>query len=34
MVGAVIEFETDATGAVTGLVLVQNGMRQRAPKAK
>ena len=34
MVGAVIEFETDPTGNVTGLVLVQNGMRQRAPKAK
>jgi pimeloyl-ACP methyl ester carboxylesterase len=34
MVGAVIEFETDPTGQVTGLVLVQNGMRQRAPKAK
>lgn len=34
MVGAVIEFEIDATGNVTGLVLVQNGARQRAPKAK
>ena len=34
MVGAKIEFETDAAGTVTGLVLVQNGMRQRAPKAK
>ena len=33
-VGAVIEFETDATGNVTGLVLVQNGVRQRASKAK
>jgi len=34
VVGAVIEFEIDATGNVTGLVLVQNGARQRAPKAK
>lgn len=34
MVGAVIEFETDAMGNVTGLVLVQNGVRQRATKAK
>jgi hypothetical protein len=34
MVGAKIEFETDAAGNATGLVLVQNGMRQRAPKAK
>jgi hypothetical protein len=34
MVGAVIEFETDPTGKVTGLTLVQNGMRQRAPKTK
>ncbi|MGH7717909.1 MAG: alpha/beta fold hydrolase [Steroidobacteraceae bacterium] len=34
MVGAVIEFEIDATGNVTGLVLVQNGARQRAPKAR
>lgn len=34
VVGAVIEFETDAMGNVTGLVLVQNGVRQRATKAK
>lgn len=34
MVGAVIEFEMDAKGNVTGLVLVQNGARQRAPKAE
>jgi pimeloyl-ACP methyl ester carboxylesterase len=34
LVGAVIEFEMDATGNVTGLVLVQNGARQRAPKAR
>ena len=34
MVGAKIEFETDASGNTTGLVLVQNGVRQRAPKAK
>jgi pimeloyl-ACP methyl ester carboxylesterase len=34
MVGAKIEFETDAAGNATALVLVQNGMRQRAPKAK
>jgi serine-type D-Ala-D-Ala carboxypeptidase/endopeptidase len=32
VVDAQIEFETDATGNVTGLVLVQNGARQRAPK--
>jgi CubicO group peptidase (beta-lactamase class C family) len=32
-VDAQIEFETDATGSVTALVLVQNGARQRAPKA-
>lgn len=32
VVDAQLEFETDATGAVTGVVLVQNGMRQRAPK--
>ena len=34
MVGAKIEFETDAAGNATALVLVQNGMRQRALKAK
>jgi hypothetical protein len=28
------EFETDASGAVTGLALVQNGSRQRAAKTK
>ena len=32
VIDAQIEFETDATGNVTGLVLVQNGARQRAPK--
>lgn len=31
-VDARVEFQTDAAGAVTGLVLVQNGMRQSAPK--
>jgi len=34
MVDAVIEFEIDAPGNVTGLVLEQNGARQRGPKAK
>jgi hypothetical protein len=34
MVSAKIEFETDAAGNVTALTLVQNGTRQRAPKAK
>jgi pimeloyl-ACP methyl ester carboxylesterase len=34
MVSAKIEFETDAAGNVTALTLVQNGARQRAPKAK
>jgi pimeloyl-ACP methyl ester carboxylesterase len=34
VVGAVIEFEIDSGGSVTGLVLVQNGGRQHAPKAK
>jgi hypothetical protein len=34
VVDAVIEFETDPTGKVTALVLVQNGARQRAPKTK
>jgi len=29
-----IEFETDPAGKVTGLVFVQNGVRQRAPKTK
>ena len=29
-----IEFETDPAGKATGLVLVQNGARQRAPKSK
>ena len=32
VVDAQIEFETDSTGAVTALVLVQNGARQRAPR--
>jgi CubicO group peptidase (beta-lactamase class C family) len=32
IVDAQVEFETDATGNVTGMVLVQNGARQRAPK--
>jgi pimeloyl-ACP methyl ester carboxylesterase len=32
VVDAQIEFETDAAGKVTALVLVQNGRRQRAPK--
>ena len=32
VVDAQIEFETDAAGTVTGLVLVQNGLRQRAPR--
>ena len=32
VVDAQIEFETDSTGTVTGLVLVQNGARQRASK--
>jgi hypothetical protein len=32
VVDAQIEFESDATGNVTALVLVQNGRRQRAPK--
>jgi CubicO group peptidase (beta-lactamase class C family) len=31
-VDAQIEFETDTTGNVTALVLVQNGARQRAPR--
>lgn len=31
-VDARVEFQTDAAGAVTGLVLVQNGVRQPAPK--
>jgi D-alanyl-D-alanine-carboxypeptidase/D-alanyl-D-alanine-endopeptidase len=31
-VDAQLEFATDAAGAVTGLVLVQNGIRQPAPK--
>ena len=34
MVGAKIEFETDTAGNATALVLVQNGMRQRAVKGK
>jgi hypothetical protein len=33
-VNAQIEFETNDAGTVTALVLVQNGRRQRAPKAK
>lgn len=33
VVDAQIEFETDAAGMVTGLVLAQNGRRQRAPRA-
>jgi pimeloyl-ACP methyl ester carboxylesterase len=33
-VNARIEFETDDAGTVTALVLVQNGRRQRAPKAR
>ncbi|MBC7895126.1 MAG: serine hydrolase [Cytophagaceae bacterium] len=32
VVDAQLEFETDATGNVTAVVLVQNGARQRAPK--
>lgn len=32
VVDAQIEFESDAAGKVTALVLVQNGRRQRAPK--
>jgi len=32
VVDAQVEFETDATGNVTGMVLVQSGTRQRAPK--
>ena len=31
-VDAQLEFQTDASGAVTGLVLVQNGARQPARK--
>jgi CubicO group peptidase (beta-lactamase class C family) len=33
VVDAQIEFEVDAPGTVTALVLVQNGARQRAPKS-
>ena len=32
VVDAQVEFETDGAGNVTGLVLVQNGARQRAPR--
>lgn len=34
VIEATIEFELDASGTVTALVLVQNGQRQRAPKTK
>jgi pimeloyl-ACP methyl ester carboxylesterase len=34
VVNAQIEFETNDAGTATALVLVQNGRRQRAPKAK
>lgn len=33
-VGARIEFEVDSTGTVSTLTLVQNGVRQRAPRAQ
>jgi pimeloyl-ACP methyl ester carboxylesterase len=33
VVAATIEFETDPAGAVTALTLVQNGLRQRAPRS-
>jgi hypothetical protein len=32
--GVTFEFETDATGNVTALTLVQSGVRQRAAKTK
>ena len=34
VVEATAEFETDASGEVTALTLVQNGRRQRGPKTK
>ncbi len=34
VVDAQVEFETDAAGEITGLVLVQGGLRQRAPRRR
>jgi pimeloyl-ACP methyl ester carboxylesterase len=34
VVDATVEFETDSAGAVAALTLVQNGLRQRAPKSR
>jgi len=33
VVDAKVEFQVDAAGTVTGLVLAQNGQRLRAPKS-